>query len=157
MWQNAHGILPLSERISMPKIKREFYQVAIKILLKKEDKFLLLKSYDGLWDLPGGRINKGEDKIPLEKILAREVREELGNIKYRLKYPLFQFRRLIASSGLKIFIVVLEAEYISGKIKISAEHKSSAWINPKGFKPKIKDFFCQEEFEAFKKYFERFK
>jgi len=52
-----------------------------------------------------------------------------------------------------LFIVVYEAEYLSGKIKLSDEHSNYQWLNPKKFNFKEEHFYIKEEFSAFKKYF----
>jgi 8-oxo-dGTP diphosphatase len=52
------------------------FQVAVKaIVLDSKGKILFLKDFKGEWDLPGGRINKGESLIDA---LVRECEEELG-------------------------------------------------------------------------------
>lgn len=130
------------------------YHVALKILLKKRDQILLLKSPRGYLDLPGGRIDNVEDTTPLTEILAREIREELGeSIKYKLGKPLFQYRRFFPKKDWKIFLTVYEAEYISGEIQIFEEHSEYLWINPKEYNFKEEKFFNQEEYLAFKEYF----
>ena len=141
-------------------MKRDYamYHVALKALLKKGDKILFLTfgSRENL-DLPGGRIDTVENNVPLEKILAREVREELGKtVKYKLGKPVFQFRRRFFTKDKKkvqIFLTVYEAQFLSGTIKISFEHNGYCWINPKTYKFKEKDFSCREEYLAFKNYF----
>lgn len=132
------------------------YQVSLKILLKKGDEFLFLRtSVSERFDLPGGRIDDIEHNIPFTKIIAREVREELGEeIKYKLGKLIFQFRIRFEDTGKNIFVAVYEAEYLSGEIKLSDEHSDFEWINPKGFNFQEKDFFNKEEFELFKNYFE---
>jgi len=58
----------------------EVYHVALKILLRKGNKFLFLReSLRKRWDLPGGRIDRNEGKTPFEKIIEREVQEELSS------------------------------------------------------------------------------
>lgn len=110
------------------------------------------------FDLPGGRIDDSENNVSLDKIIAREVGEELGEeVKYTLGRPVFQFRRHFESKGLHIFITVYEAEYLSGEIKLSHEHTNYQWIDPKEFEFKEDDFFSSEEFIALKKYFENLK
>jgi len=80
------------------------YQVALKIFLRNGRNVLFLKDDKGKWDLPGGRIDTVESKVPLEKILAREVGEELGRkVKYDLKLPAVQFRRFIRSRDIYKF------------------------------------------------------
>ena len=109
------------------------YHVGLKVLLKKEDEFLFLTDAVGKhFDLPGGRIDDVEHTTPLIEVIAREVSEKLGEeIKYKLGKPVFQFRRHFESKGLHIFLTVYEAEYLSGEIKLSAEHSDFQWINPR--------------------------
>jgi ADP-ribose pyrophosphatase YjhB (NUDIX family) len=57
-------------------IDEERFQVGAKALVRNtEGRVLLAKSSSGRWDLPGGRINIGEQ---VEEALRREIREELG-------------------------------------------------------------------------------
>lgn len=130
------------------------YHVAMKILLKRGDYFLLLTEAGGeRYDLPGGRIDDVEHDVPLEKILDREVREELGEmLKYKLGNPLFQFRRHFENKNFHVFITVYEADYLSGEIILSSEHSKYQWMHKKEFQFEEKNFFSREEYEAFKKY-----
>lgn len=129
------------------------YQVALKILLKKGDKFLFLRgAKDRYWDWPGGRIDNLESRTPLAHVLAREVREELGKIKYKLGKPVFHYRRFFSPRKLFIFITVYEAKYISGAIKLSEEHSSCQWLNPKKHKFRARDFWSREEYNEFMRY-----
>ncbi|OGZ56840.1 MAG: hypothetical protein A3H64_02485 [Candidatus Ryanbacteria bacterium RIFCSPLOWO2_02_FULL_45_11c] len=140
-------------------MKRDYaiYQVALKIFLQNGGDVLFLKDENGKWDLPGGRIDNVENKKPLEKILAREVREELGKeVKYELKLPAVQFRRFIYSRSVFGFITVYEAVYKGGYIKISHEHTSFEWLNPKTYPFRRNQFGNDnEEYEALMKYFGR--
>lgn len=132
------------------------YHVGLKVFLKKGDEFLFLTDAVGKhFDLPGGRIDDVEHTTPLTEVIAREVGEELGEeVKYKLGKLVFQFRRHFESKGLHIFLTVYEAEYLSGEIKLSAEHGGLQWINPKKVDLKEEQFFHKEEYLAFKKYFE---
>ena len=132
------------------------YHVGLKVLLKKGNEFLFLTDAVGKhFDLPDGRIDDVEHTTPLTEVIAREVSEELGEeIKYKLGKPVFQFRRHFESKGLHIFLTVYEAEYLSGEIKLSAEHSDFQWINPRKIDLKEEQFFHKEEYLAFKKYFE---
>lgn len=138
-------------------MKRDYgiFQVGLKILLRKGDKVLLLRDDKGL-DLPGGRIDNVEYQTPLEKIIAREVREELGpKLKYVLGNPLFHFRR-VRRNGTKllhVFVVVYDAQWKTGEIKLSFEHSEYAWIDPRTYILKRSDFGQKEEYQAFKKHF----
>ena len=130
------------------------YQVALKLLLWRGRKVLFLKlAGDRRWDLPGGRIDQGEERVPLRNILAREVREELGpSLRYQLREPLFQFRRRSRSLGVYNFLTAYEGHYRSGKIRLSSEHESYQWLDPRRHKFSRKDFFNREEYLAFKRY-----
>lgn len=139
-------------------MKRDYanYHVGLKVLLKKGNKVLFLTDAPmQKLDLPGGRIDNVEHEVPLSKIIAREVREELGKtVKYKLGLLLFQYRRHVVSRNLHIFITVYDATFLSGTIKLSPEHSDYRWVDPKKFKITSKDFFHKEEYRAFKKYFE---
>lgn len=139
-------------------IKRAYaiYHVGLKILLKKADDYLFLTdATDKHFDLPGGRIDDVEHNVSLTEVIAREVREELGEeIKYKLGKPVFQFRRHFDNKGIHVFLTVYEADYLSGEVKLSSEHSNYQWINLKKNGLKEKDFINNEEYLAFKKYFE---
>jgi len=140
-------------------MKRDYamYQVALKIFLRNGRNVLFLKDENRRWDLPGGRIDNVEGKKPLEKILAREVREELGKeVKYELKLPAVQFRRFIHSHGMYGLITVYEGVYKGGCIKLSYEHTSFEWLNPKTYPFRRNQFGNNnEEYGALMKYFGR--
>ena len=61
--------------IGMMKIPDCFYRVSVKGLIYKSNKVLLCQEKDGLWDLPGGGLNFGEE---LKEALKREIKEELS-------------------------------------------------------------------------------
>ena len=146
-------------------MKRDYalYQVALKILLWKGRKVLFLRDDKGKWDLPGGRIDNVEGKVPLEKILAREVREGLGrSVKYSLGLPVVQFRRYIDSRKTYNLLTVYEAKFLSGTIMLSFEHTHYEWLNPRSYSFKKEDFCASrkefdtnEEYKALMKYFKR--
>lgn len=130
--------------------------VGLKLLLKKDRKILFLKTAMNpvFWDLPGGRIDNVEGKVPLEKILEREIREELGNkVKYKLGRPVFQFRRKGRNGACFNLLTAYEAKYLGGKINLSFEHSAYEWVDPKKYKFNKNDFFNKEEYRAFTKYF----
>ena len=134
------------------------YHVALKILLRKGNRFLFLReSVEKRWDLPGGRIDRDEGKTPLEKIIEREVREELGpHIRYKLGKLVLQYRRFVGERKVPVFLNVYEARYISGALRLSPEHTSYHWIEPGKIRLKEKDFLSKEEYLTFKNYFRTF-
>ncbi|GAB0174822.1 MAG: hypothetical protein HHAS10_07010 [Candidatus Altimarinota bacterium] len=53
-----------------------FYRLSVKALIHNSDgKFLLIKEENGLWELPGGGLDYGEE---LQECLRREIYEEMG-------------------------------------------------------------------------------
>lgn len=137
-------------------MKRDYgvFQVGLKILLRKGSKVLFLRDDKGI-DLPGGRIDNVEYRTPLEKIIAREIREELGpKVKYVLGKPLFHFRRerFDKSNAPFVFLVVYDAQWTAGEIKLSFEHSTYEWIDPKTYVLRRSDFGQKEVYQAFEKY-----
>lgn len=120
--------------------KNANFQVSLKVILKnKKGEILCLKIADrylmaGFYDMPGGRISENEIREPYEKIIKRELEEEIGKkIKYKLCIkPVSVARHIYFSKTLQkeayILMVFIEALYISGNIEISPEHKKYRWI-----------------------------
>ena len=135
------------------------YWVGFKLLLEKEGKFLFLKtSQRGLMDLPGGRADSDEGKVPIKKILGREIREELGEeVKYRLGGPVLQYRRYSPKYKIYVLITAYKADYLSGSIKLSQEHRGYEWIDPKNYKFTAENFPAKEACESFADYFQNLK
>ncbi|MDP2640961.1 MAG: NUDIX hydrolase [Candidatus Yanofskybacteria bacterium] len=138
--------------------KFAFFQVSLKILLKKKNgKVLLLRARKGDIDLPGGRIDSGEEKKSLEEIVKREVQEELGgDIVFKLGRPLFQYRIYMHRTKTYEFVVVYEAQHLEGKITLSEEHKEYLWIHPRALTLLPADFRVQDQEKsgAFRAYFD---
>ena len=55
------------------------FEVSLKAFIVREGKALFVRESDtGYWELPGGRIDAGEEWDAHAAVLAREIREELG-------------------------------------------------------------------------------
>lgn len=60
----------------MHNLPQCFYRISVKALIMDENnRFLLMKEENGLWDLPGGGLDEGESA---EEGLRREMMEEMG-------------------------------------------------------------------------------
>lgn len=124
------------------KKQKDLYQISLKLLLQNDrGEILALKavdngSYAGFYDLPGGRIDTDEFETNFSEIIDREVKEELGDIQYRLEQkPVAIGRHRIpaelTTAGKEIHVLYLfyTAEYLAGDFKISDEHTGMHWLN----------------------------
>lgn len=132
--------------------QHEHFQLSQKIVLysKNNQKFLLLKDAEpkseyvqkyGLWDLPGGRLEKGEE---IQIALTREIREEIGDIPYELHDVVYATTMSVPGDEpedphrVKIFYL---ATTESDAIQISDEHTEYAWMT---FEEIEKNTDCKE-------------
>ena len=106
------------------------YIVSIYAVLRNEKgEFLLLRrsenshSNPGKWDLPGGKLIRGE---PLEEAVVREVWEETGIsiIPGEIAgYATFEL------PDKKVIAVIYNGGYLIADVKLSDEHIEHAWIS----------------------------
>lgn len=143
--------------------EKDFYQISLKLILKNSQREILgLKgldngSYKGYYDLPGGRIDTDEFETSLPDIIAREIKEELGDITYNLKSkPVAVGRHFIPASMIDIrkdthvLYLFFEAEYIKGELKISDEHNGYHWLNLKEIE--LNDYYISGILDGVKMY-----
>lgn len=129
----------------MNTFDKDTYFVAVKIFLEKNGKLLILKDNFGDWDLPGGRIKKDEFDTPLEDIVRRKMREELGDsIEYTIGKPetFLRHERVEAvpeNPTVRIFALGYHASLLSGEITLSPRHTELQWVDLQTFKPE--DYF----------------
>ena len=121
--------------------EKDLYYVAVKVFLRDGDKLLITHDIFGEWDLPGGRIRTDEFDKPLETVIERKIREELGSeVKYKLGEPIVFMRheRQEATQNnktVRIFAVGYDAKYLGGEVKLGDHHDKLEWVNIKTFKP----------------------
>ncbi len=125
----------------MDKYDKDLYFVAVKLFLRDGNKLLITHDVFGAWDLPGGRIKTDEFDIPLEDVIERKVREELGaKVKYELGAPRVFFRvereeHALGGKKVRIFAVGYEAEYLGGEISLWKYHDLMEWVDVRSFRP----------------------
>ncbi|MCR4328510.1 MAG: NUDIX domain-containing protein [Patescibacteria group bacterium] len=125
--------------------QKDTYFVAVKVFLEREEKLLILKDKFGPavagWDLPGGRIKTDEFETPLEDIVRRKIREELGEgVIYDIGKPTVFMRheRVEATPEkptVRIFAIGYPAVWKSGEARLSPAHTEMQWVDMKTFKP----------------------
>jgi ADP-ribose pyrophosphatase YjhB (NUDIX family) len=117
--------------------KPEIQRIAMKAVIYNDNHEILIlqeagDSYsdgvnEGKWQLPGGRIEIGEN---WRDGLDREVLEETG-LKVNIIKPIFigEWHPVIKSIKTQIIAVFNICKYIDGAVKISQEHSDYKWIN----------------------------
>jgi 8-oxo-dGTP diphosphatase len=107
--------------------------VAGKAVVRKGGRILLvqrsLKSgFDpGRWELPGGKIDLGEDLV---EALKREIQEEAGLvIKVGRPFKTWHF----VKEPFWVTGVTFLCDYVSGDVKLSSEHNAHEWIDPEDY------------------------
>lgn len=120
--------------------EKDTYFVAVKIFLERDGKFLVMKDNFGDWDLPGGRIKRDEFDTALDQVVARKMKQEVGDeISYTLGKPIVFLRHERIENSTKetvrIFAVGYQAEWRGGEVKMSPRHTEIIWADQKTFKP----------------------
>ncbi|MCC7570201.1 NUDIX domain-containing protein [Candidatus Micrarchaeota archaeon] len=127
------------------------FAAAVKALIVDKDKILLIKRKisdahcPGEWELPGGRLEPGED--PIEG-LKREIKEETGlEIEVVTSLGIKYFQR---DDGQKIFLINFLCRSLKIEFKLGNEHDEIEWIEIEEAKKKIHPAFL-EAIERFEK------
>jgi len=102
------------------------------IIKNKEGKVLLLKRsksnkfYIGKWQLPGGKVEFGED---IQKAIKREIYEETGKKYSSLRLDkVFSLTEMFDGDKYNVFLMVFAGEF-KGKISLSSEHSEAKFFS----------------------------
>ena len=123
--------------------------VAGKAIIRKDGQILLIQrslksTFDpGLWELPGGKIDYGENLI---EAIKREVKEEVGLV-ITVGRP-FKTWHFIKEPFWVTGITFL-CDYISGSINLSSEHADYVWIEPDKFNNYPLSATVEEQIKAY--------
>jgi len=125
-------------------------RLAVKSFIINNNKLLVVKrrlndvQKPGIWEIPGGRLEIGED--PFEG-LKRETKEET-NLDIEIIKPL-NVRHFKRDDDQIITLIIFLCKPLTKKIKLSEEHTDYDWIDLDD--KKLADFF-RKEVELFKKF-----
>jgi 8-oxo-dGTP pyrophosphatase MutT (NUDIX family) len=108
------------------------FEVSLKAFVLRDERALLVRESDtGYWELPGGRIDVGEEWQPHANILARDIAEELGpSFRVEIAGTTVTWTRRRPSDNVFQFIVGHLCRHISGDPILSGEHDRLAWCTP---------------------------
>lgn len=106
------------------------FRVAVKAFIVNDGKILLIKRRPndvhkpGQWDIPGGRLDPGEDPFVG---LQREAKEET-NLIINIERPL-AIRHFTRDDGQAITMIIFLCSPASDKIILSPEHTEYLWAD----------------------------
>ena len=118
-------------------------QVGVKALIKNNGKILLMKrsnkykktQANDIWDIPGGRINPGEEP---EDGLKREIKEETGLDIEEIK-QILDTSTVYKDKEKQIIRITYLCTAKNHEVKLSDEHTEYQWIKPENIDFKLKD------------------
>jgi len=132
------------------KMKKEIvivnFRVAAKAFIVKNNKLFAMKragddvQSPGIWEIPGGRLDLGEDPI---LGLMREIREETG-MYIEVVYPISVRHFIRDDEQIITMLIFLCKPKRGGELKVSEEHSDFSWIDLMDYKKKLNKFFHQE-------------
>jgi ADP-ribose pyrophosphatase YjhB (NUDIX family) len=108
----------------MPPAQRHLLPISVKAVLVDGDRACLLLNDRDQWELPGGRLERGESP---EQCLLREVLEEIG-LEAEIE-RLVEARVFAPAPGKEVFVVVYRCRLArAGKPRLSPEHRQAGWF-----------------------------
>ena len=129
------------------------FRLAAKSFIVKDNNLLIIKrrlsdvQKPSIWEIPGGRLELGED--PFEG-LKRETKEETG-LDIEVLNPL-SVRYFTRDDNQRITMIIFYCKPLTSEVKLSDEHTDFEWVDLNNCKEKLADFF-HKDVDAFNKLF----
>jgi len=130
---------------------QKIQKISVKGIFEREGKILFVKDPKGVWELPGGRIEHGENP---QLSLLRELNEELGWKKITIEdlIDAWSFISKIQDRYNHFIILVYSCQSNEKNIKQNEEYIDHKWISI----TEIKDFKMKKGYKnSIKKYLYR--
>jgi 8-oxo-dGTP diphosphatase len=112
------------------KTSHETFDIGVKALIVHDKHLLLLKRRDhDVWEMPGGRVDKGEDIL---ETLQRELTEELPQLADCVigKLVHAQPTEFTLPGGNRLMLLFYAvAATLPSKIVLREEHEGSRWVS----------------------------
>jgi 8-oxo-dGTP diphosphatase len=106
------------------------FAISVKSFIVKDNKLLLIKrrsndpNAPSAWEIPGGRLEHGENP---HNGLKRETKEETG-LDIEIKNPL-TVRQFTRHDNQKITMITFLCKPISSSVLLSEEHSEHLWLS----------------------------
>ncbi len=97
----------------------------VKALIKRGGRVLFVKDLKDVWELPGGRIIKGETP---EQALARELKEELGFSNVKISRVIHNFSFVSDIARIEYEVTIYECSTDEKVILQTEEAKECRWV-----------------------------
>lgn len=125
------GLGKMSQDTKLTVATKAFIKFEKKILILKESKRYDDGTNDGKFDVPGGRVEPGQN---FKESLLREIKEETG-LNVEVKNPFFvgEWRPIIKEVPWQIVGIFFECIAKDSQVTLSQDHESYLWIEPKEY------------------------
>jgi 8-oxo-dGTP diphosphatase len=107
------------------------FEVSLKAFIIRADGCaLVLREADtGFWELPGGRIDVGEEWVSHDDVLRREIAEELGaGFAVDIEPHAESWVRQRPTDGVFQIVLARVCALTEGDVILSDEHQDARWI-----------------------------
>ncbi len=105
----------------------QIQKISVKGVIRDGDKIFMVRDHWDNWELPGGRVEYGENH---KETLKREFSEELGIKKIKIGniINVFDFVGSKKTDDIHFVVVIYECFANLNKLKLSDEHIEYQWI-----------------------------